>query len=89
MQTVSAIVSGKVQGVYFRQSAVEQANALGITGRVMNLQDGRVKLIVSGSPEQLNAFLSWCQRGPAGANVDSVHFEYIDFREFKGFSIDR
>jgi len=68
-QTLSITISGKVQGVFFRQSAKEKALELGLTGQVKNLGDGNVHIIASGTREQLSAFTDWCKKGPRRAVV--------------------
>jgi acylphosphatase len=78
-------VSGHVQGVGFRWSALREARNFGIKGFVKNLSDGRVYLEAEGSADQLNAFVNWCRKGPAFGSVDSVTVDvstpanYIDF----------
>ena len=72
---VRILVSGRVQGVWFRASARERALALGVDGEARNLADGRVEIHAEGSPEAIDSFLAWCGVGPAGARVDSVAVE--------------
>ena len=70
--TFVIIVSGKVQGVYFRDSARQTALKLGVTGFVKNLPDGSVMLIATGIKEQLNSLVEWCRKGPPAARVTNV-----------------
>ena len=86
-KTFSIIVTGKVQGVFFRQSTKDKANRLGLTGQVKNLPDGSVEIIVTGSPEHVFELIEWCKQGPPKANVTSVHFEELPFAEFNRFEI--
>lgn len=72
MERMHIIVEGRVQGVGFRQFAVDQAMALGITGWVRNLPDGRVEAVAEGSPEALAALRTLLERGPRLANVGKV-----------------
>jgi acylphosphatase len=72
MQRVHIWVSGRVQGVFYRQSAVQEATRLGLSGWVRNHVDGRVEGVAEGSPEAVGAWLAWCNRGPAAARVESV-----------------
>lgn len=69
---VRILVSGRVQGVWFRASARDRAVALGVDGWTRNLADGRVELEAEGAPDAIEAFLLWCHEGPSGARVDAV-----------------
>ncbi|HUR40313.1 MAG TPA: acylphosphatase [Verrucomicrobiae bacterium] len=73
------VVRGRVQGVFFRQSTVERARALGIVGWVRNRDDGFVDGIASGSAEALEQLRAWLQHGPPAARVESV--EWVDGAE--------
>ena len=79
-------VTGKVQGVGFRWSAVTRARSLGIMGFIKNLPDGDVYIEAEGSGEQLNTFVEWCKQGPGFSFVESVKVDssppvnYVDFR---------
>lgn len=66
------LIKGKVQGVYFRQSARSLALDLGIRGWVRNTADGHVEILACGREEVLSAFTDWCQRGPERARVEEV-----------------
>ncbi|MBY6222248.1 MULTISPECIES: acylphosphatase [Marinobacter] len=81
------LVSGKVQGVYYRASTEQKARELGLTGWVRNLPDGRVEIVAEGEPLQLKALHEWCHEGPERAVVDEVAAqelpatqEFTDFR---------
>lgn len=89
IQTVSIVVKGNVQGVYFRQSAKEKALQLEINGTIENSRDGSVSVIASGSSDKLRQLIEWCKRGPARAIVHSVEVSHMDHREFEGFKILR
>lgn len=88
-ETISILVKGKVQGVFFRQSAREKATELGLTGEVKNMDDGSVFIIATGLPDQLNALAHWCEEGPSRAKVSNVHVENLPLREFNSFNIAR
>ena len=66
------LVIGKVQGVYFRQSARLEAKRLNIRGLARNLPDGSVEVLVQGSVGALQAMHDWLKRGPVQARVDDV-----------------
>jgi acylphosphatase len=65
-------ITGRVQGVYYRASAVQQAQLLGLTGWVMNCADGSVAAVAEGARAKLEEFISWCGQGPDGARVTGV-----------------
>jgi acylphosphatase len=65
-------VSGRVQGVWFRGSCTDQANALGVSGWARNLPDGRVEVVAEGDPEAVDKLVEWCRQGPPGAIVTGV-----------------
>ncbi len=88
-QTISIIVTGKVQGVFYRQSTKEKAVVLGLTGKVMNLPDGTVKIVATGSSESLDLFTAWCKQGPPKAIVKLVTVETVPLQVFKKFTIER
>jgi acylphosphatase len=66
------VVSGRVQGVCFRESCREQARAAGVDGWVRNLMDGRVEAVFEGQPAAVQRVVAWCRNGPARARVDAV-----------------
>jgi acylphosphatase len=66
------LVIGKVQGVYFRQSARLEAKRLNIRGLVRNLPDGSVEVLAQGSVSAVQAMHEWLKRGPVQARVDDV-----------------
>ena len=89
VKTVLIIVSGKVQGVYFRQSAKETARGLGIAGTVSNHQDGTVRVVVTGTAEKLEQFVAWCKLGPPRAVVAGVVVKEMELQVFQDFTIER
>ncbi len=66
------IVTGRVQGVWFRQRTVEMAEGLGLAGWVRNLPDGSVEAVFEGVPARVEQAVAWCGHGPDRARVDSV-----------------
>jgi len=89
LQTISIIVKGRVQGVFYRQSAQEKATALGITGTVRNLPDKSVQIIATGTKGQLDTLLAWCRQGPPRAAVKSAEAEEEELQMFREFSVIR
>lgn len=86
MPTVNLIIKGKVQGVYYRNSAKEEAEKLGITGWVRYISEGRVEAMATGSPEQLEKFITWCRRGPEKALVEDVITTPLSEQKFEDFN---
>ncbi|WP_017463794.1 acylphosphatase [Dyella ginsengisoli] len=72
MATARFLVSGRVQGVFYRASTREQALALGLAGIARNLADGRVEVIACGAPAAIDALEQWLHCGPPAARVEQV-----------------
>jgi acylphosphatase len=88
MHRVHLIVSGRVQGVFFRQHTVERARGLGLTGWVKNCRDGTVEVMAEGKQEQLQKLVDWCHRGPRGAVVTKVQVAWEPGKgEFDDFDV--
>lgn len=77
MKAVHAYVTGRVQGVGFRQSCRYTARHLGLVGWVRNLADGRVELWCQGPPEQVDRLITWAWSGPSAAQVLGVESEPV------------
>jgi acylphosphatase len=73
------LVDGQVQGVFFRQSAVDEARRLGLAGWVRNTADGRVELEAEGERSRLEELVAWCRRGPPAARVADVQVSWSAF----------
>jgi acylphosphatase len=83
-------VTGRVQGVYFRASTVEEARRLRLTGWVMNCPDSSVEVVAEGERAQLEKLIRWCRSGPPGAQVGEVRAEWeVPTEEFQAFYIKR
>lgn len=87
LETVSIIVEGIVQGVYYRQSTKAKAIEACITGEVKNKKDGSVHIIATGTATQLEQLIEWCNKGPERAIVTNVRVEKIPLQIFISFSI--
>ena len=82
------VVTGKVQGVFYRHHAHKKATELGLTGRICNLEDLSVEIIAEGEEEPISLFIEWCHEGPPAAEVDDVAVDFRDgVREFSDFRI--
>ena len=66
------VVHGRVQGVFFRDSARSMAAELGVTGWISNRSDGAVEAVFEGAPDAVAAMVDWSRQGPRGADVDRV-----------------
>jgi len=66
------LVSGRVQGVFFRAGTREQAQRLGLRGHARNLADGRVEVLAVGQADAIDALAGWLQHGPPRARVEAV-----------------
>jgi acylphosphatase len=84
---VHLLISGRVQGVYFRQGMMETAEKNNVLGWVRNLSDNKVEAILEGNDSNVDAVIEWAHFGPAGAVVDELKISeenYIGkFREFE------
>ncbi len=85
---VRITIAGHVQGVFFRKSTMDTARALGLSGWVRNLKDGRVEAMAEGDKSKLVELVEFCHDGPPGARVRDVVVEWSPpSGEFRGFRI--
>ncbi|MDT8406101.1 MAG: acylphosphatase [Methylococcales bacterium] len=77
MKTVSLTVTGRVQGVYYRASARQQALRLNIKGFAKNQSDGSVRIVAQGDDAALEALVNWCWQGSDRAQVSAVLVEEL------------
>jgi acylphosphatase len=88
MKALRLIISGRVQGVWFRASTMEVAHRLGIIGWVRNTPDGSVETHIQGEDEAVDHILEWCRQGPPGARVDSVDIsDTLIEKEYRSFFV--
>jgi len=80
-------VSGRVQGVFFRDSARGKARSLGVGGWVRNLPDGRVEAVFEGTRDAVEEMVRWCGEGPPHARVENVESSYEEPRGERGFEV--
>lgn len=86
----SLFITGKVQGVFFRESARREAERLGLRGWVRNLPDGRVEALAEGESQAVDEFIRWCHNGPPAARVDGVAVkDAAPTGEFSSFTVER
>lgn len=85
---VHIFISGKVQGVYYRQNAAQKAQELDVYGWIRNLSDGRVESVMEGRDININKVLDWCKSGPKGAFVTDIKIINEKYEnEFSKFDI--
>ncbi len=81
-------VSGRVQGVFFRESARKKAKDLGVSGWVRNLADGRVEAVFEGEKEKIERMTKWAKKGPLISIVDNIDIVWEEYQaEFNDFEI--
>ena len=83
------LVYGRVQGVFFRQSAQEQARRLGVSGYARNNPDGTAIIEAEGSAAALNALEVWCRKGPPAAHVTQVEVITGPIQHYTAFEVRR
>ena len=89
VKTIRISVRGKVQGVFFRQSACRAAQEMGVTGSVKNCADGSVELMATGTEEQLQQLTDWCRKGPPRARVEGIEIADMEWQPYADFIIIR
>jgi len=89
MKHYAITVSGKVQGVFYRQSTLEIAKQIGLKGFVQNKANGNVYIEAEGTTEQLKGFVDWCKKGPTRAIVSDVRVEEGEIKNYSLFEIRR
>lgn len=82
-------IYGKVQGVFYRASAVEAAASMGVQGFARNEKDGSVYIEAEGEESILQQFVAWCHTGPAKARVERVTTEESDMKNYTNFVIQK
>ena len=83
------LISGRVQGVFFRATTRDAARERDIHGWVRNLDDGRVEAVFEGPREDVEAMVEFCHQGSDRARVENVEIEYGDPEGFAGFEVRR
>jgi acylphosphatase len=81
------VVSGRVQGVFFRAETRNRARLLGLAGWVRNNADGRVEAVFEGERDKVESMIGWCRRGPAHAAVEDVEIAWEDPRGDEEFAV--
>jgi len=85
---IHIFVTGRVQGVFFRQSTRVMAIKNNLNGWVCNLNDGRVEIIAEGEIQNIGNFIIWCKTGPANSRVDEFELSEENLtNEFENFEV--
>ena len=88
MANLKIIVSGKVQGVFFRHNTQKFAKSLDLKGYVKNLSNGNVEVVAVGDEKQLKKLIEFCKNGPEHAKVSNINVKYFVCKEmFEDFKI--
>lgn len=88
MHRIRILITGRVQGVFYRAHTHETARKLKLTGWVRNTPDRKVEVVAEGERPQLEKLIEWCEHGPPLAVVENVAVEWLDAtEEFKNFDV--
>ncbi len=85
-RAVRMVLSGRVQGVFFRQHAMERGRELGLRGYVRNLPDGTVEAVAVGHEEDIETFIAFLRKGSPASRVDDVRTSELSAAEAESFS---
>ena len=86
-KTIHVIVSGKVQGVFFRANTKQEAIKRSVTGWVRNTSDGKVEAVFQGKAAAVDDLVNWCYQGSPASRVENVSIEPVDDGPYDKFSI--
>ncbi len=82
------LISGGVQGVFFRSATAQEAETRGVTGWISNLADGRVEAVFEGEELKVKKLVEFCREGPQGARVTGINVSWEPYTgEFDGFEV--
>ena len=88
MKQIHVFVTGRVQGVFFRQSTRVMAIKNNVNGWVRNLDDGRVEIVAQGREQHIDNLSNWCKTGPANSRVDEFELKEESIaEEFENFEV--
>ena len=89
MKSYHLSIKGRVQGVFYRESAKREATRLGVTGWVRNKPDGSVELLACGTEDTVQKLVEWCKTGPPLAKVTEVTITEVELQSFTTFTVER
>ena len=87
MKCVHLIVSGRVQGVFFRDNTRKKAIELGLNGYAKNLSDGNVEIVAQGDEEKINELVEFIKKGPGISKVENIQIKHKELEKFDKFEI--
>ena len=87
MKSIQIIVSGKVQGVFFRQNTRRKAIEFGLKGYAKNLENGDVKIVAQGNEEKINELINFIKKWPGISGVTGIQIRNKEPENFKSFEI--
>ena len=87
MKCIHLIVSGRVQGVFFRDNTRRKAIELELKGYVKNIPDGNVEVVAEGNEDKIKELIEFIKKGPGIASVKGVQIKHKEPEKFKGFEI--
>ncbi|MBI2101872.1 acylphosphatase [Candidatus Woesearchaeota archaeon] len=87
MKCTHLIVSGRVQGVYFRANVRDKALQLGLKGYAKNLPDGNVEVVAEGNGEKIKELVDFIKKGPGVASVTGIQMKHKEPENFKNFEV--
>ena len=87
MNCTHLIVSGRVQGVFFRANVRNKANEMGLKGYAKNLENGDVEVVVQGDEGKINELIEFIKKGPGVAEVKGIEIKHKEPENFKNFDI--
>ena len=87
MKCVHLIVSGRVQGVFFRANVRNKAIGLGLKGYAKNMSDGNVEIVAQGNEEKIKELIDFIKKGPGIAKVTDLKIKHKEPENFKNFEI--
>jgi acylphosphatase len=81
------VISGRVQGVWFRDTLRRRAEQRGVAGWARNTSSGTVEALLEGSPDAVDEVVAWCWIGPPDAHVDNVEITAEEPEQLTGFEV--
>ena len=87
MKSTHLVISGRVQGVFFRDNTRKKSKELGLFGYAKNLDDGTVEVVLQGDKNKINTLVEFLRKSPGMSKVDDIKIKNIDLEKFNNFEI--